>query len=50
MAKLKVKELEEEIAKAVGAKERRAKTHAQITNQLKKLEGKKGHKKMAELE
>lgn len=50
VAKLKVKELDDEIAKSVGANERMAKTHAQITNQLKKLEGKKGPKKMAELE
>ncbi|MGL4308675.1 MAG: phage tail tape measure protein [Cetobacterium sp.] len=50
VAKLKVKELDDEIAKSVGANERMAKTHAQITNQLKKLEGKKSTKKMAELE
>lgn len=50
VAKLKVKELDDEIAKSVGSNERMAKTHAQITNQLKKLEGKKSTKKMAELE
>ncbi|MGL5902847.1 MAG: phage tail tape measure protein [Cetobacterium sp.] len=49
-AKLKVKELDAELAKSNVNNQKMAKTHAEITNQLKKLEGRKGPKKMAELE
>lgn len=50
VAKLRVKELDDEIAKSVATNEKMSKTHAQITNQIKKLEGRKSPKKMAELE
>lgn len=49
-AKLKVKELQDEINQAAIANEKIAKTYSEVSNQVKKLEGRKSTKKMAELE